>query len=419
MNLLKDYCSIEYGKALPERERRPGKIDVYGSAGNAGSHDMAMYDEPIIVVGRKGNITDVHQVLKPSWVIDTAYAIRPGELLDFEYLYYFLEFKSVHFGSMDQSTAIPSLSRDVLYSLPIIPPSLKEQKRRVNKIKKSFADIDSALADVKLIWMKCFDYRQSLLNSAIQGRLVPIISVKDSAEDTLKLINKQREKLVAAGIIRKPKVLPAITPEEIPFDLPKGWKWVRLGDLTYQLGGGTPSKQEPKFWNKPEVLWVSPKDMKFDRITDSIDKISPIALKESKAKIIPKNSLLIVHRSGILQRTIPVGINDVECTINQDLKAFVPFIDSLTDFIWVNFKARENEFLHNYVKDGVTVQSLKTELLHLIPTPLPPLNIMIETSKKVHKLMPEIHNLLHTIKTIRKMTTALKVSILKKTFEEE
>jgi type I restriction enzyme, S subunit len=102
-----------------------------------------------------------------------------------------------------------------------------------------------------------------------------------------------------------------------------GWLKQRIDDICVFRGGGTPSKSKESYW-KGDIPWVSPKDMKSDIITDSVDHISAEAVEQSTTNLIPANSILIVVRSGILARTIPVAITGCDVTINQDIKALCP-----------------------------------------------------------------------------------------------
>src|SRR5690606_15227215 len=104
----------------------------------------------------------------------------------------------------------------------------------------------------------------------------------------------------------------------------KGWEVKKLEEVCSKiLGGGTPSKSNNSFYEKGTITWVTPKDMKREIINNSIDKITEEAISKSSVKIIPKNSLLMVIRSGTLKRKLPVAINSEEVTVNQDMKAFI------------------------------------------------------------------------------------------------
>jgi len=106
-------------------------------------------------------------------------------------------------------------------------------------------------------------------------------------------------------------------------------------------GGGTPSKSNPEFWNG-QIPWVSPKDMKSYEIFDTKDHVTNEAIQKSSANLIPENSVLVVFRSGILERTIPISINRVPLTLNQDMKAFIPKSNILPDFLAIFLYSCEN-----------------------------------------------------------------------------
>ncbi len=129
-----------------------------------------------------------------------------------------------------------------------------------------------------------------------------------------------------------------------------------LNQITKIFGGGTPSKANYAFW-EGTIPWVSPKDMKVSEIYDSEDHISEFAIEAGASTLIPQHSVLIVVRSGILRRTLPVAINRVPVTINQDMKALVPSDVLSCEFLAWWFRSQEYVFLE-HVKGGTTVQSL-------------------------------------------------------------
>ena len=101
------------------------------------------------------------------------------------------------------------------------------------------------------------------------------------------------------------------------------WKLETLGAIAEFRGGGTPSTDNAQYWDGG-IPWISPKDMKSDEVGASIDTITAEAIENSAASLIPKGSILIVVRSGILARTIPVAITTREVSVNQDIEALCP-----------------------------------------------------------------------------------------------
>lgn len=152
---------------------------------------------------------------------------------------------------------------------------------------------------------------------------------------------------------------------------PKKWEKKEFHKICSKiLGGGTPSKANSNFY-KGNVLWVTPKDMKKRFLEDSEDKISEEAVANSSVKIIPKMSVLMVIRSGILKHKLPVAINRVEVTVNQDMKAYI--IDqklSNAYFVLFFFEVYQNHLLKKV--RAVTADNLKFDDIKNIQMIIPP-----------------------------------------------
>lgn len=156
-----------------------------------------------------------------------------------------------------------------------------------------------------------------------------------------------------------------------------------IGDLCNGQSGSTPSKRNRAYW-KGSIPWVSPKDMKTDLISDTIDHISEEALNSGGVPLIPEGSVLIVVRSGILQHTVPIAVNTVDVSINQDMRALIPKPDApvTRDFIAVFLKCSQHKLL-SQVKWSTTVQSINKESIEIVEIPLPPLSVQKDLLEKV------------------------------------
>src|SRR5207249_3263917 len=137
--------------------------------------------------------------------------------------------------------------------------------------------------------------------------------------------------------------------------------------------GGTPSKAQASYW-VGRIPWVSPKDMTGPVISSSADHITEEAVAASATSIVGPGALLMVVRSGILRRTIPVGINSVDVALNQDMKALRPRND-LVCVQYLRFLVLGNEeaLIREWTKQGATVESIEHEYLANSRIPLPPL----------------------------------------------
>ena len=117
--------------------------------------------------------------------------------------------------------------------LEIPLPSLPEQKqilKKINSMKNEINELEQNVSYDKNLLQKL---RQSILQEAVQGKLIPQNPKEEAASELLKKIKKEKEKLIKEGKIRKGRELPKVEEEEIPYELPKGWVWGRLGEVCW------------------------------------------------------------------------------------------------------------------------------------------------------------------------------------------
>jgi type I restriction enzyme S subunit len=212
--------------------------------------------------------------------------------------------------------------------------------------------------------------RELILSLAVRGRLVQQNLADEPASAMLARLVASRSKGRKQGISADAFDVANCDPSTFPCDLPAGWAWIRLSDLGEFCGGKTPSKQNPTYWSG-SIPWITPKDMKQLRLADSEDHVSPAAIADGLAPI-PRHSLLIVVRSGILRRTVPVAINEVETTINQDLKALKLTAPEMVPYLQLLVRGFERFILETLTKVGTTVESIRFDDFAAQPFPLPP-----------------------------------------------
>ena len=171
------------------------------------------------------------------------------------------------------------------------------------------------------------------------------------------------------------KPYPAYKPSGVEWlgEVPPHWGVRRLKYAVSFTGGGTPSKANASFWSG-HVPWVSPKDMTRARLNDTTDHISNDAVAASAASIVAPGAVLMVVRSGILRRTIPVAINTVPMALNQDMKALRPKNGiAKGEYLHVLIQGNESSLLREWTKQGATVESIEHGLLANSRIPVPPL----------------------------------------------
>jgi type I restriction enzyme S subunit len=249
-----------------------------------------------------------------------------------------------------------------------------------------FAFLAQHFAELYTVKENVAELRKAILQLAVMGRLVPQDPNDPPASELLKEIEKEKASREGAKTRRKDKELPPIKPEDVPYELPQGWEWVRLGELGYVMGGGTPSKSNPIFWDG-SIPWVSPKDMKVDYILDSQDHVSEEAIRNSAVKLIPENSLLIVVRGMILAHSFPTALTKVDVTVNQDMKAIIPYAQPVQKYLLLFTKGMRSRFLNLVERSTHGTCRLDSEKLFSSVIGLPPLPEQQRIAARIDQLM--------------------------------
>jgi type I restriction enzyme S subunit len=366
------------GERIPvskeERNGRAKTYDYYGASGVIDKIDSYLFDKPLLLIGEDGanlinRSTPIAFIARGKyWVNNHAHVldgISEGLLRFIE-----LHINAIDLKAYATGTAQPKMNRTKMNSIPIALAPQAEQRRIVAKVDELMGLCDrpeaaqserenrrDRLAAASLHRLNQPDdtdapevfreharfylnhlprvttrpdqikqLRQTILNLAVRGQLVP----QDADDEPPAPLLGDRQLLLDS--------------QTEPWKLPLGWAWSSFNLIGEVLGGGTPSKADPAFWSGP-IPWVSPKDMKVDVITDAQDHISASAVEHSATRLIPRGSLLMVVRGMILAHSFPTSITAVPVTINQDMKAIVPFRHDWIHFLLLVTKGLKPEVL--------------------------------------------------------------------------
>ncbi|ECS7671183.1 restriction endonuclease subunit S [Salmonella enterica subsp. enterica serovar Cubana] len=275
---------MEYGNNLPQEKRsNSGEYNVYGSNGIVGTHNEACIKSPCIVIGRKGSAGALNLSDQAAcWVTDVAYSTIPPSAMNLEFV--FVQFHTLGLDTLGKGIK-PGLNRNDAYNLTIAIPPQSEQKAIVSKVNElmslcdqleqhSLTSLDAHQQLVETLlttltdsqnadqlaenWSRISEHfdtlftteasidalKQTILQLAVMGKLVPQDSNDEPASELLKRIAQEKAQLVKDGKMKKQKPLPPISDEEKPFELPEGWVYCRMDDLCSAItSGSTPSKE--------------------------------------------------------------------------------------------------------------------------------------------------------------------------------
>lgn len=255
--------------------------------------------------------------------------------------------------------------------------------------------------------------RASILQYAMEGKLVKQNSNDEPASELLKKIENEKAELVKEGKIKKSKKLPVITDDEKLFDIPDSWEWVRVRDIILEtIGGGTPSKADAEYWNG-NIPWISVKDIHEGdiEITHSQDSITEKGMNNSSTNLVKAGVLITVMRMAVGR----IAILKINACINQDLRALITskyFYDKYLLYMYSQLDLETS---------GMTVKGLKINNLLNAVFPLPPLEEQRRIVAKIEKLMPLVDEYAESYNRLQKIDNEfedrLKQSVLQYAME--
>lgn len=327
---LEDCCEILDSKRIPvtANKRRNGKYPYYGANGLQDYVDDYIFDDELVLLAEDGGNFNskekpiAYRVSGKCWVNNHAHVLKPKQGINVDYLCYALMYYDVS-GLVNGATR-QKLTQATMRKMKI--PVLSE----IDQLK--IVEIIGSIQDLK-------DNYCSILCKAdelVKARFVEMFG--DSVNNDKEWIRDSVERLC----------------KEI-------------------YGGGTPSKSHPEYYEDGEIPWITSKDMKTDILIDSQIHINEDGVSNSTARIVPKNSVIMVIRSGILKHTLPVAINAVPITVNQDLKVFIPGNRIVTNFLAYQFKMMEREILSGV--RAVTADNIEFDALKRRELIVPPIEL--------------------------------------------
>ncbi len=184
-----------------------------------------------------------------------------------------------------------------------------------------------------------------------------------------------------------------------------GWNRSQITKVCERIvGGGTPPKSHLEYF-EGTIPWISPKDMKSCFITDSTDHITETAVQNSTTNLVPQNSVLMVIRSGILKHDLPVAINLIPVTINQDMKAFIPNEKVTAEYLMYYFKAIEKDILSGV--RGVTADNIDFKSFQSRRIVVPPIELQNLYAVFVHTVEDEKRTMIQSLAKLNTTSSAL------------
>lgn len=263
-------------------------------------------DVLLIKDGATTGVVTVNNLIEPFSMLSSVALLKMPSLMSAWYLVYVMRsdllYKAVRAQMKGTGITRITLKQIELMTIPL--PPLAEQKRIVAKIEELLPYLDR----YEKAWNRLEDFgsrfpvdmQKSILQMAIQGKLVEQRPEEGTGEELYRQIQAEKKRLIAEGKIKREKPLPEITEDEIPFEIPEGWKWCRLLDLCSLIGDI--DHNMPKSVDKNHgVLFLSAKDLLDDGSINYIDNVKYISNEDYdrlSRKVKPQLGDIVYSRIG-------------------------------------------------------------------------------------------------------------------------
>ncbi|EGQ9122752.1 restriction endonuclease subunit S [Vibrio parahaemolyticus] len=431
--------------SVSERKGRQGIYDYYGASGVIDSIDAYLFDKPLLLIGEDGaNLVNrstpiAFMARGKYWVNNHAHVID-GISEDF-LIYLSLYINSISLIPYITGMAQPKMNQAKMNSILVLLPPEKEQHRIVAKVDELMALCDqleqqteasieahqmlvttlldtltnSANADELMKnWARISEHfdtlftteesidqlKQTILQLAVMGKLVPQNPSDEPAAELLKRIAEEKAQLVKDKKIKKQKALPPISEDEKPFELPSGWEWERIGTFGIVGTGATPSRSNPKYWDDPKYNWVSSGETSELFVNTTKEKVSELAIQETNVSIYPSGTLIVAMygqgktRGQITELTEPAGTNQACAAIQLIEKN-----ESHKDFVKLYFRKSYEELRSNAA--GGAQPNLNVGKVQSTVIAVPPLNEQRRINTKVNELLTVCDHLKAHFETVQ------------------
>ena len=409
---LKHICSMQAGKNISASRIFSDKTELYpyrcvGGNGLRGYTGEFNTQGHYSIVGRQGALCGCVNIEKGKfYATEHAVVVDTYEILSPLFMYYFL--MALNLNKYATATAQPGLAvSNVLEVMCPLPP-LNEGERIIKKLALLIPLVENynAIQEKQNALNSSIKERlkKSILQEAIQGKLVPQIAEEDTAQELLEQIKAEKLNLVKEGKLKKSALATSVIfrgddnryyekigkkcvdiTDEIPFDLPCNWCWCRFSNIASMTIGKTPARGEQTYWINGKYNWVSISDMiDGGLISTTKEKVSDLAVEEVfSAPISEKGCLLMSFKLSIGK----TSILDIDAFHNEAIITIRPVIDK--EYVMRNYLFKVLPLIANLgeSKDAIKGKTLNSKSLSNLLIPLPSLVEQQRIVEKIEQLM--------------------------------
>ena len=378
-------------------------IPCYGGNGIRGYVKSSNRSGDYPIIGRQGALCgNINRATGDFYATEHAVCVTTFSNTNVSWACVFL--KALNLNQYATATAQPGLAVGTINRVLIPVPPVTEQRRITEKLYLLEPLLASYESTHDLIINQQHDFpeqlKKSILQEAVQGKLVPQDPTDEPASAHLERIRAEKEQLIKSGKIKRDKHESVIfrrdnsyyeradgiercIDDEIPFEIPDNWEWVRIKHVGRITTGNTPSRIHPEYFGA-DIPFVSPGDIHDGKIDIPSQGLSFEGMKVGR--IIPQGSILQVCIGGSIGKA---AICDFDISFNQQINAIEPIICN-SKYL---FYAISAPYFISRVKDkagGTATPIISKGQWENMLMPLSPL-------KEQQRIATRIDNLLHKL----------------------
>ena len=316
-----------------------GEFPLYGSGGLMSHVNDYLHDGEAVLLPRKGTLNNIMYVNEKFWTVDTMYYSTIKEGFSAYYVYAYLNLLDL--AHLDSGSTLPSMTKAAYYNLEVSLPDYPKQQ----KIASVLSTLDEKIA----------------LNNQINATLEQMAKTLydywfvqfDFPDDNGKPYKSSGGEMVYNDVLKR--------------DIPKGWEVKKLSEIAKTGSGGTPKSTVKEYYQDGTIPWINSGEVNNSIIVQTSNFITGLGLKESSAKLFPKNTILLAMYGATAGKA---SLLTFEATTNQAICAIMP-----NDEKYLIFLKTKLEQMYNYLvnlssgsaRDNLSQDKIK-ELQISIPT---------------------------------------------------
>ena len=226
--------------------------------------------------------------------------------------------------------------------------------------------------------------KASILQYAIQGKLVEQRPEEGTGEELYHQIQAEKQRLIKEKKIKKEKPLVEITDNEIPFDIPETWVWIRVGDIGSWGSGATPSRTNPAYYGG-SIPWLKTGDLNDGFIKEVPEYITELALEKTSVRLNPVGSVLMAMYGATIGK---LGILEIPVTTNQACCACIPYAGMYNKYLFYYLMSMRKTYI-GMAEGGAQPNISKEKIVNSL-IPLPPAEEQKRIVAKIEELLPYV-----------------------------